>query len=129
MKTGTIAIIIIIIAVLISGLILVVNRQSSFEGDGQNVSIVDGKQIITIDARGGYSPRSSLAQANMPTVIRMRTKGAFDCSIAVTIPSIQYRKNLPMTGETLIDIPPQAAGTTLNGFCAMGMYSFNIVFK
>ena len=104
MKTGTIAIIIIIIAVLISGLILVVNRQSSFEGDGQNVSIVDGKQIITIDARGGYSPRSSLAQANMPTVIRMRTKGAFDCSIAVTIPSIQYRKNLPMTGETLIDI-------------------------
>jgi len=129
MKTGTIAIIIIIIAVLISGLILVVNRQSSSEGDGQNVSIVDGKQIITIDARGGYSPRSSLAQANMPTVIRMRTKGAFDCSIAVTIPSIQYRKNLPMTGETLIDIPPQAAGTTLNGFCAMGMYSFNIVFK
>ena len=129
MKTGTIAIIIIIIAVLISGLILVVNRQSSSEGDGQNVSIVDGKQIITIDARGGYSPRNSVAQAGIPTVINMRTKSAFDCSIAVTIPSIQYRKNLPMTGETLIDVPPQAAGATLNGFCAMGMYSFNIVFR
>src|SRR3989344_6408930 len=129
MKTGTIAIIIIIIAVLISGLIFAAGRRSSSEGDGQNVSIVDGKQIVTIDARGGYFPRKSVAQAGIPTVINMRTKGAFDCSIAVTIPALEYRKNLPMTGETLIDIPPQAAGTTLNGFCAMGMYSFNISFR
>ncbi|MEK7582835.1 MAG: hypothetical protein AAB483_00285 [Patescibacteria group bacterium] len=128
MKNTTIAIIVIVVAVGISGLIFLAGRQSSPAVEGQNVSIVGGKQVVTIDARGGYFPRNSVAQANLPTVIKMRTKGAFDCSNALTIPVIKYRANLPMTGETLIDVPPQAAGTTLNGFCAMGMYSFNIVF-
>ncbi|MEK7493617.1 MAG: hypothetical protein AAB630_00515, partial [Patescibacteria group bacterium] len=36
-----------------------------------NVSIVDGVQIIAIDAKGGYAPEETMAQANMPTVITM----------------------------------------------------------
>lgn len=94
-----------------------------------NVSEVDGKQIIDINVKGGYSPRVSSAKAGVPTVIRMTTQGTFDCSIAVSIPSLKYRKNLPSTGVTDIEIPVQSAGTKLQGLCAMGMYSFVVNFE
>jgi plastocyanin domain-containing protein len=94
-----------------------------------NVTVVDGKQIITIAVKGGYSPQITTAQADSPTVLKMVTNGTFDCSSAVSIPSLNYQKNLPATGETLIDVPAQTKGTTLNGTCAMGMYHFSIKFE
>lgn len=93
-----------------------------------NVSIVGGKQIIEITAKGGYQPRASIAKAGIPTAIKVITRGTFDCSAAVSIPSIGYRQNLPSNGEALIDIPVQPAGTKLTGLCAMGMYNFTIQF-
>ena len=93
-----------------------------------NVSIADGKQIIEIDAKGGYSPSVTVAKANIPTVIKVKTKGTFDCSSALVIQNIGYRANLPQSGETLIDVPPQEVGSTLRGMCAMGMYNFSIKF-
>lgn len=92
-------------------------------------SVVDGKQIISITAKGGYTPRSSVARADMPTIIRVTTKGTFDCSSALTIPGIGYRTNLPLSGTTDINVPPQKAGTTLRGLCTMGMYTFSIDFQ
>ncbi len=94
-----------------------------------NVSIVDGKQIITINAKGGYSPRVTTAKAGIPTVIKMNTQGTFDCSAALTIPSLGYRGFLPPAGETLIDVPPQQAGSKLQGLCSMGMYNFTVNFN
>lgn len=94
-----------------------------------NVSMVDGKQVIEIDAKGGYSPRISIAKADTSSVIKVNTKGTFDCSSSLVIPSLGYEKNLPMTGETLIDVPPQKAGTSLQGLCSMGMYSFQVQFE
>lgn len=94
-----------------------------------NVSIVDGKQIITINAKGSYSPKMTTARADMPTVIKMNTQGTFDCTAALTIPSLGYRNNLPPSGETLIDVPPQKAGATIRGGCAMGMYNFKVQFN
>ncbi len=96
--------------------------------DASNVSMVDGQQIITIDAKGGYSPKVTTAKAGIPTVIKMNTEGTFDCSSALTIPSLGYRSNLPPAGETLIDVPPQEAGSTLQGLCSMGMYNFTVNF-
>lgn len=93
-----------------------------------NVTVVDGKQIIEISAKGGYSPKVSTAKAGLPTVVKVTTKATFDCSSALTIPSLNYRKNLPPSGETTIDLPAQAAGSTLQGICAMGMYNFSIKF-
>lgn len=93
-----------------------------------NVSIVDGKQVIAITAKGGYSPRVTSAKAGIPTVIKMDTRGTFDCSSSLAIPSIGYRNNLPPSGETAIELPPQAAGTSMRGLCAMGMYNFSINF-
>ncbi|MDP2664935.1 MAG: hypothetical protein Q8O97_03235 [bacterium] len=94
-----------------------------------NVSVVDGKQVIEIDAKGGYVPRNTVAQANIPTVIKLKTRGTFDCSSALVIPSIGYRANLPPSGETLIELPPQKEGSTMQGLCAMGMYNFVISFR
>jgi len=97
--------------------------------DINNVNIVDGKQVIEINAKGGYSPRITTAKAGIPTVIKMKTNGSFDCSSALVIPSLDYRNNLPLSGETLIDVPAQKAGTKLQGLCAMGMYNFLIEFN
>jgi|SRR3989344_3091244 len=94
-----------------------------------NVSIVDGMQIIEIRARGGYAPQTTIAKAGIPTVIRVRTKGTFDCSSSLVIPAIGYRNNLPMTGTTDIPVPTQSAGMELQGLCGMGMYNFLITFN
>lgn len=94
----------------------------------QNVEIRDGVQYITITARGGYSPRVSAAQANMPTKLIVKTNGTYDCSAALVIRSIGYQKILPQTGEEVIDLGTPQAGT-IKGLCSMGMYSFSIDFN
>ncbi|MBI5621626.1 hypothetical protein HY933_02045 [Candidatus Falkowbacteria bacterium] len=94
-----------------------------------NVSIVNGTQIITISARGGYLPRQTIAQAGLPTILRVNTKGTFDCSSVIYLPQINYQTRLPATGTTDIPLPSQAAGTTLQGLCAMGMYYFTLNFN
>lgn len=94
-----------------------------------NVTIVDGKQIVTISAKGGYSPKRSKAKADMPTTLKVETKGTFDCSSALSLPSINYQENLPPSGVTEIELPPQKAGSTFEGRCAMGMYGFKIAFE
>jgi plastocyanin domain-containing protein len=99
------------------------------DNDGSNVSVVNGKQIIEIKARGGYSPRQSNAKAGIPTVIRVSTSGTFDCSSALMIPAIGYRSNLPPSGTVDIEVPSQKAGDTLQGLCSMGMYNFLVKFN
>ena len=94
-----------------------------------NVEIRNNIQYVTIDAGRGYSPRVSTAQAGVPTKLIMRSAGAFDCSSALTIPSLKYQKMLPPTGETEIDIGIWKKGETMQGLCSMGMYNFQIKFN
>lgn len=94
-----------------------------------NTAVADGKQVVTIAAKGGYSPRQTNAKADTPTILRMQTSGTFDCSSTLNIPSLSYQKTLPATGITEIEIPPQKAGSTIEGLCGMGMYKFEIAFK
>ncbi len=94
-----------------------------------NVSVVDDRQIIEITAKGGYTPRQTVAKANLPTTIKVVTNGTYDCSAVLTIPSIKYRSFLPATGETTIDLTAQPPGSVLKGICSMGMYSFSISFN
>jgi len=136
MKATTIAI---IVSIGILGAAIVLSRGSSSErvaattattrttSSPNNVTIIDGKQIIEIDARGGYSPRKSIAKAGIPTVIRFNTANTFDCSASVRIPSMGISKLLPQTGATDIDLGTQKAGP-LQGSCGMGMYPFEIEF-
>lgn len=105
------------------------NPADSLEPSVNNVSVVDGKQIIEITARGGYFPRVTLAKANLPTIIKMATAGTFDCSSALVIPSLGYRRNLASSGVTEIEVPAQASGAKLQGLCSMGMYNFSVNFN
>ena len=95
----------------------------------QNVEIKNGVQYITINARGGYSPRISTAKAGIPTKLIMETSGAYDCSSSLVIKSIGYQKILPQTGKTEIDIGIPKTGEPLQGVCGMGMYNFLINFS
>ncbi len=129
MKTTTISIIAVV--VLIGGAFMLTkgnSQENTATVAANNVTVVDGKQIIEISAKGGYQPRKSMAKAGIPTVIRFDTNGTFDCSSTVRIPSMNISKSLPQTGTTDIDIGSQQLAT-LQGTCGMGMYPFEIEFK
>lgn len=93
-----------------------------------NVTLIDGKQIIDLTAKGGYTPRKSTAKAGIPTVLRVNTNGTFDCSSAIRIPSMGISRNLPQSGVTDIDLGSPKIGV-LTGTCGMGMYPFEINFQ
>jgi sulfite exporter TauE/SafE len=93
-----------------------------FNGTPVPAQMVDGVQEVTIRADGyGYSPDFMSAQTDQPLRLRLVTENTFACSRQFTIPSLGITRALPMTGETLIDLPPQPAGD-LYFTCSMGMY-------
>lgn len=93
-----------------------------------NVEIKNGIQYVTIDAKGGYSPKVSEAKAGVPTKLIVKTNGTYDCSASLVIKSLGYQKILAQTGEDTIDIGTPQAGEPLQGVCGMGMYSFAVNF-
>ncbi len=134
MKSKTIFLGSIFSIVLVGGIILFSllsrnNGSTPTGGASTNVSVVDGKQYIDIMAKGGYSPRSIVAKAGMPTVLRVKTQGTFDCSSGLTIPKLKYQKNLLPTGVEEILVSADQAQGSLQGVCSMGMYSFKIAFN
>ncbi|MEI6843397.1 MAG: cupredoxin domain-containing protein [bacterium] len=93
-----------------------------------NVTIQNGTQIVELTARGGYSPRKSVAKAGVPTILRVTTNGTFDCSASIRIPSMNLSKILQSSSSTDIDIGSQPVGV-FRGTCGMGMYPFEITFN
>jgi plastocyanin domain-containing protein len=121
---------VLVVALLIGGAVLLTGNSSPAPVAVaiNNVSQIDGKQIIDVQVKGGYTPKRTTAKAGVPTILRFNTNGTFDCSSAVRIPSIGISKNLPPSGTIEIDLgTPQVA--ILQGVCAMGMYSFQIDFR
>lgn len=128
MKTTIVSIV--IAAALIAGA-LIFSTQGEKSGtvrNVNNVTVKNGTQIVEVEARGGYFPRKSLATAGLPTVLRFRTAGTFDCSSSVIIPSMNLARTLPQSGYLDIDLGAREPGT-LRGSCGMGMYPFEIEFK
>lgn len=121
----------ILIAIALIGGAYLLTRQPSAPApvvNKDNVTIVGGKQIVEIRAKGGYLPSRSVAKAGVPTILRFDTRGTFDCSSSVRIPSMDISKMLPPTGTTDIDIGVQKVGV-FNGTCGMGMYPFEVDFE
>src|SRR3989338_8232616 len=86
------------------------------------VSVLNGRQIIDITAKGGYNPRNIQARANLPTVLRVSTNNTFDCSASLVIPKLGYQNFLQSTGVEEIVLNSDQAQGTLQGLCSMGMY-------
>ena len=116
--------------ILLGGMFILLNTGAKSDPNAgtNNVSVIDGKQIIEIHAKGGYQPKTSNAKAGIPTTLRFNTSGTFDCSSAVRIPSLSINTALPPSGTTDIDIGFAQLGT-LQGTCGMGMYPFEVVFQ
>ena len=132
-SNNTLIIISIVLAIiLVCSVVYFSGKGSSVSGKEEasvnNVTIVDGKQIIEIKAKGGYTPIHSTGKAGMPTMLRVDTNGTFDCSSSVRIPSMNISQRLPMSSTTDIDIGTQPLGL-FQGTCGMGMYPFDIKFE
>ena len=125
----------ILFGIIVGGVILfggyLLTQFKSTEGEGpvvsdeKNVSVVENRQIIEIRAKGGYMPKVSVAKAGLPTTLRVKTEGTFDCSSALRIPRFKVSQNLPPNGITDIDLGVLEPGL-IQGNCSMGMYPFLI---
>ncbi|WKZ30525.1 MAG: cupredoxin domain-containing protein [Candidatus Dojkabacteria bacterium] len=88
----------------------------------------DGVQIVEIKTKGGFSPSQIEAKAGVPTLLRFKTSGTFDCSAALTIPSLGVHQTLPPTADTDIEVVSQDSGAEIIGGCSGGTYGFRVVF-
>ncbi len=117
--------------IIIAGAILFTNiatpKEKNLVSSPSNAFIQDGNQTIEIVARGGFTPKKTVAKAGVQTILKITTKGTFDCSSVVSIPELNIIKNLPNTGVTEIDLGIHQKGI-LFGTCGMGMYPFEIDF-
>jgi plastocyanin domain-containing protein len=122
---------IIIVGVLVYGLVALIRwdpQAASRGATDSNVTIVNGTQIIDLTAKGGYQPRTTTAQAGLPTVLKVTTNGTYDCSSIISIPAQDISQTLPASGATDITLGTPAPGI-MQGTCGMGMYNFTIDFK
>lgn len=98
---------------------------NTVETGENNVSVVDGVQMVDVRAKVGFFPKVSTVKAGIPTTLRVNTSGTFDCSSSLRIPSMNIAKNLPATGETEIALGILTPGV-IDGTCSMGMYPFQL---
>lgn len=120
---------ILVSTIVIAGALVFVGNRNTPTGDTYVAPLNGTRQIVDINARGGYSPRLVQARAGVETLLRITTKDTYDCSVSLVIPKLSYDKFLSPTGTEEIVIPAEKATGTINGLCSMGMYSFKIVFK
>ncbi len=124
-------IIITLVLVVGIGIVFFGGSKNNTETDAsvQNVEIKDGIQYITVNAKGGYSPKVSTAKAGIPTKLIVKTDGTYDCSASLVIRSVGFQKILAQTGDEVIDLGVPQAGQPIQGLCSMGMYNFSIHFN
>lgn len=126
---------IVLVIVAIFAFLLITNPPKSLKTNaeqsntGKPIAETQGKQLISITAKAGFTPNSFQLAANEPTILRVSTKNTFDCTSTISIPKLGINKTLPFTGETDIELPAQAAGSKVIGTCSMGMYSFELNFS
>ena len=86
-------------------------------------ALVGGVQEVTINAQNnGYTPPNWTVQSGTPIRVRLVTNNTLGCTRTFTIPSLGIQEVLPLSGETVIDLPGQAPGNVYFS-CGMGMYT------
>lgn len=89
-----------------------------------------GAQTLTVNVKNnGYFPGTLQAPAGQSVEVHFVTQNTQSCSRALVIPSLRIEKVLPASGDTVITIPPQPKGSTLQYTCSMGMYTGVIQFN
>lgn len=105
--------------------------QSAPAGTGQwTGSSSNLTNVVTVNAlNSGYSPAVLAAPAGRPIQLVLVTRNTQSCSRAFVIPSLGIQKILPATGQTIINLPAQAPGSSIRFTCSMGMYQGVIQFQ
>ncbi len=89
-----------------------------------------GGKVAQINVENyGYSPEVLILPANQEIELHLVSNGTRSCSRAFVIPAIDIQALLPETGEKVVTIPAQAAGTSIDFMCSMGMYTGVMQFK
>lgn len=85
--------------------------------------------VITINVQDhGYTPAVVQAPAGRPLQLKLVTDNTWGCTRAFVLASLGIQQVLPATGETVLNLPAQAPGTSLAYSCSMGMYTGVIQF-
>lgn len=106
-----------------------IDDPSNFPSVSNNVIPQPSTDVVVYANNDGYYPYESYAIADEPVTLRLMTNNTISCSRSFIIPSLNIKALLDATGEKVIEIPPQKAGTTLAYSCSMGMYTGVIKFQ
>lgn len=106
-----------------------IDDQANFPSVSADAPPESSSDVIVYANNDGYYPYESLAIADVPVSLRLKTNNTISCSRSFVIPSLNIKALLDATGEKVIEIPPQKSGTTLNYACSMGMYTGVIKFQ
>jgi sulfite exporter TauE/SafE len=106
-----------------------IDDQANFPSVSVDATPQVSSDVVVFANNDGYYPYESYATAGVPVTLRLKTNNTISCSRSFIIPSLNIKALLDATGEMIIEIPPQEAGTTLAYSCSMGMYTGAIKFQ
>lgn len=85
--------------------------------------MVNGVQELTINVTNtAYLPEGLSAESSIPLRLRLITDQTYSCTLIFNVPDLGVWEALPITGETVIDLPPQPPGN-VHFTCGMGMHN------
>jgi plastocyanin domain-containing protein len=80
--------------------------------------------VARIDVRcSGYSPDRLVVSAAQEIELHLFTDNVVSCARVFVLPALGISQSLPTTGETVVRLPAQTAGTDRLYTCSMGMYT------
>ncbi len=104
-------------------------KSDVYFANSEVVSWREGVQVITISAKGGYTPSKVTARSGVPTELHVVTDATYDCSSAFVIPKLGVDTLLPPSGTTVFSFSKDQAEGVVSAQCAMGMYRMTIDFQ
>lgn len=96
--------------------------------DAGSAEVNQGKQVISIDVMGGYSPEVINLKKGIPAVLQFTRHDKSNCLDRVVFSDFGVNKELPINEQVNIDIPTDKAGEY--GFqCGMDMFHGKVNIK
>lgn len=115
---------------LLAALVCQLTQHTRAPAQSNNVSIVDGQQVVKITvSESAYLPSQTLASADLPTVLQFDSEGNYGCTRTLIIESLNFQKTLPITGVAKIDLGKPNVNQKVDGVCGMGMARFTVKFQ
>lgn len=91
-----------------------------------NVRLENGEQVIDLAVYpNGYYPNNLIVRSGIPVRLNLTTYGGLGCTSQFRIPDLNVEKNLPLSGQEIVEFTPEKPGKMLFT-CSMGMYTGTI---